>query len=1257
MIEIRTLSEFLAMQADQDYILMADIDCLNSDKNKLGSLTYNGVFDLNGHSIKGIRTADSSLFYSITGTIKNGSISGMTGGYNNSFRRGLVCDIFSGRAENLIIDATVLSTSRGHVGGFCGGANAGSAFYKIDIKSRITATGSGALLFGYAGGAVTVDNCFISGTAQVCEYAGGVFAYTSWGYDDVVVVKNCSIDAELYASGVCAGISPVTNGISVIDCAVSGTMKSKTAYGVCHSIKDTDVIANCCVYKFSASRTSDPYNNGMFYVSNKTTDSCYVENPNSTYHVGGVAKNTSDFLNNSLQASLPNWSFYNGEYPLPKALVTANVTFVGEDTVTKTVERHIKLDKFNAEGLASLNGYKDGNKTYALGDIYPTEVIRRDKTVQAVYVGHKTQVRFDGVDAVGYYFNYQKSGLYFGDKITKFPVVSKSGYIFNGWYYNDTKIDENYTWNTIIGSVTLVPKWTEIQCVLHWYSIGNDYTQTTVDYGSEITPPTDPTREGYTFVGWQDNNGAMLKSGDVARGSASYYAKWLINKNITYNPNGGLLTINGVESQWCSFNDSPYYCAIDPTRDSHKFTRYGYTFVEWCIFPNGIGDGYAVGDKITLSGDTTNLYAIWKPEKKKLFFDTGEEVLVVWRKFESKIGVLPQPKKDGYVFEGWYLDGQKITSNYVVGETVTFTANWVASQYNIEWDLSYGNTTREQQNAEMLMNRALSRIVPQNIKLNVDFDEEPVDSFLRIDKSEKNPYSVLSSSSEFYEAQRAVTANGDIFDDFAWWMEKGVRKIAPKITGHLCQTDVFYMNSLVSNVTSTTNHFGVYSDKQAKFSSILTDALSDPSNALSKTKKASFVSSYYSDGMYADGIYPVSYATNKSFTNNIWWSSEENSENEEWVASFDNPSGVPLNHIEFNMTAKPMSVSFYYYDSGWKAITKNGSGLSLDYPLSGSGISRYVSVSFDNVYSSAIKLVFEKKEQTSVEMSNMSFSFNVTAKSDLDFLSGKSFIDFMGNTVDVEPYIYSASSILDGGYWLSKPNKSRDCVEYLVLDMGKKKAVTSIDIAPVYCGVKCVMYYSDDAKNWTPIMGSYSLDGEMINFNRIYCRYIKLEFSNLTALPFTENYPMIRKFIKYPQSLIANAKRNVNNSGSDTELSYTYPLDKTENELARINAGYFVSDNMSYNIITDDYYTSGNLDGMAQSQEPKTEISDNTLVEKTYDVKFVEGEHNYRISEDIIDGSIAYFVAIKSIKVYNKSTLATVEKDKVFSIGGGDIIE
>ena len=54
------------------------------------------------------------------------------------------------------------------------------------------------------------------------------------------------------------------------------------------------------------------------------------------------------------------------------------------------------------------------------------------------------------------------------------------------------------------------------------------------------------------------------------------------------------------------------------------------------------------------------------PENGKLTVVTGDPV-----------GELPVPMRPGYTFFGWYLDGTKVTSSYVVTEPVTLSADWV----------------------------------------------------------------------------------------------------------------------------------------------------------------------------------------------------------------------------------------------------------------------------------------------------------------------------------------------------------------------------------------------------------------------------------------------------------------------------------------------------------------------------------------------------------------------------------------------------
>ena len=218
-----------------------------------------------------------------------------------------------------------------------------------------------------------------------------------------------------------------------------------------------------------------------------------------------------------------------------------------------------------------------------------------------------------------------------GEKAIEPDVPSRQGYQFTDWYLDDTKYDFN---TAVTGDMTLTAKWTANSYTITFDTDGgSEIAPITQDYGTQITAPADPTREGYTFIGWDKAIPATMPAEDL-----TVTAQWRINQyTIAFDTDGGS-AIAPITQDYGTQITAP----ADPTRE-------GYTFIGW--------------DKAipaTMPAESITITAQWKDSEKP----TGEIKIGEnsWKSFLNNI-----------TFGRFFKDTQTVTITAAdnSGETVT----------------------------------------------------------------------------------------------------------------------------------------------------------------------------------------------------------------------------------------------------------------------------------------------------------------------------------------------------------------------------------------------------------------------------------------------------------------------------------------------------------------------------------------------------------------------------------------------------------
>ena len=222
-----------------------------------------------------------------------------------------------------------------------------------------------------------------------------------------------------------------------------------------------------------------------------------------------------------------------------------------------------------------------------------------------------------------------------GTSVTFTAKDAKTGYTWKGWYSNNTgsgtalSANKEYT-TTITTNTTIYAVYTPTSYSIAYELNGGSGTMTPTSY--DITTetfdlPTTPTRNGYTFVGWYDNQNlagnAITTIPQGSTGNKKFYAKWTANKyTVIFHKNGG----EG------SMEEQEFTYGVAQTLTENAFTLENALFVGWATSEenakNGVvayTNGQSVSNLTTTKDGVVNLYAVWAtisitacPERIKL---------------------------------------------------------------------------------------------------------------------------------------------------------------------------------------------------------------------------------------------------------------------------------------------------------------------------------------------------------------------------------------------------------------------------------------------------------------------------------------------------------------------------------------------------------------------------------------------------------------------------------------------------------------
>ncbi|MDG0889488.1 InlB B-repeat-containing protein [Paracholeplasma manati] len=245
---------------------------------------------------------------------------------------------------------------------------------------------------------------------------------------------------------------------------------------------------------------------------------------------------------------------------------------------------------------------------------------------------------------------------------------TREGYSFTGW-------SQAVPANMPANNLTLTAQWSINQYTITFDSNeGSAISAITQDFGTSVSAPLNPTREGYLFLGWFTDDNTFLNAytfSTMPAESITVYAKWEEQVGtyftVTFDSNGG----SAIAPQQVLSGDY----ATEPTAP----TRTGYTFVNWQDITNTEWD--FANDPVI---EAMTLYASWALNTYTLTFDnllgTTQSNPTTYTVVTETITLVTPSAREGYNFIGWFtaIEGGSQVTEVTLGSTgnILLFARW-----------------------------------------------------------------------------------------------------------------------------------------------------------------------------------------------------------------------------------------------------------------------------------------------------------------------------------------------------------------------------------------------------------------------------------------------------------------------------------------------------------------------------------------------------------------------------------------------------
>lgn len=242
----------------------------------------------------------------------------------------------------------------------------------------------------------------------------------------------------------------------------------------------------------------------------------------------------------------------------------------------------------------------------------------------------------------------------------------REGFIFEGWYWDkdEWKIPltvASLSERPLENSMRVYAKWVEKRSGKLYtltYVDGSEISESEVEYDSLILSPNMSEKEGYKFSGWFTDSEFTDEwdfEADRIKDDTVLYAKWakVYELTLDYGYDERIEQKEHIEGEEIALPESE---------------RPNYSFEGWYDSSGKVYNSLKIDRDITL-------FAHWKRLYTLTYFD-GIDTITLTQKEGETIALPISPHKEGYIFSGWFVEGERLEAQSVVNADMNAVAVW-----------------------------------------------------------------------------------------------------------------------------------------------------------------------------------------------------------------------------------------------------------------------------------------------------------------------------------------------------------------------------------------------------------------------------------------------------------------------------------------------------------------------------------------------------------------------------------------------------